>query len=147
MKKSLAILLILALALSLCACGKTPLTGTEFSSRMAELGLEVCPNPELVDRVKVMKAFDGGSDSLYVVFYELADEEVAQTGFLNGQAQAPTDAGSTSQITAAHYGFYSKNTNSESFMVAYVENTLLIGWSDPEDHDALNAVFETMGYK
>ena len=148
MKKALVILLTLAIALSLCACGgKTPITGVEFSSRMAELGLEVCPNPALVDREKVLKAFDGGGDTLYVVFYELADEQTAKTGFQNGQLQAPTDAGPSAQVTEAHAAFYSKETASESFMLAYVGSTMMIGWSTPEQSETLKTVFETMGYK
>ncbi len=147
MKKALAFLLILLLALSLCACGKTAVTGVEFSTRMAELGMEVYPKVDLVDGENVKKAFVGGKADLNVFFFEVASEELAKNGFLNGQDEAPSGVGSTTEINGIHSGFYSKKTNSESFMVAYVGSTMMICWSPASQHDALNTVFETMGYK
>ena len=147
MKKALAILLILVLALSLCACGKTAITGTEFCSRMTELGLEVYPNPDLVDGENIKKAYVGGNEELAVLYLEVASEDKAQNAFLNSQDDAPSGAGSTTEVNGVHSGFYSKKTSDESYMVAYVDSTVMIGWSPADQHDSLKNVFETMGYK
>ena len=147
MKKSLAILLILAMALSLCACGKTPLTGAEFSSRMQDLGMEVYPYPDLVDGGDIKKAFVGGDGDLTVFFLEVAGEDLAKNAYLNGREEAPAGSGSSTEINGVHSGFYSKKTASQSFMVAYVGSTVMIGWSSADRYDTMKNVFETMGYK
>ena len=147
MKKTLSILLILAMALSLCACGKTAVTGAEFCSRMQDLGMEVYPNPELVDGEDIKKAFVGGNDDLTVFFLEVSGEDLAKNAYLNGRDDAPSGSGSSTEINGVHSGFYSRKTKSEGFMVAYVDSTVMIGWSSADQYDALKTVFETMGYK
>ncbi len=147
MKKTLAILLILAMALSLCACGKTAITGVEFCSRMETLGLEAYPSSDLVDGETITKAYIGGNDDLTVIFWEIVSEEKAKNGFLNSQAEAPSGMGSTSEVNAPHSGFYSKKTSDECFMSAYVGSTMIMGWGSAEQFDTLKNIFKTMGYK
>lgn len=149
MKKALAILLILAMALSLCACGsKMPISGEEFRARAEGLGMTVERNEIAVNSDDtLLDCYAGRSeDSRFVVrYYELVSEEQAKSDFQSSQVL--DGAGSTSTIQASHYGFYSKKTGEQVLMLAYVENTLIIGAGDADEADALKDVFKALGYR
>lgn len=146
MKKLLCVLLLLALTLSLCACGKTPTTPENFVSVMEGAGYTV---EEMTDGPEGSVGYGASNadQSFVLYFYDMGQNRYAVSAYNYDLNKYETMGGSSTKISAGNYGCITKTVDGMFYMSAFIDDTYLYGTCFADDAATMKDLFKTLGYK
>lgn len=147
MKKVLSILLLLAMILTLCACGHKKTTCKEFVSLMQSKGYAVEQMNDAPEGGEGYKAHNE-DDTFVLYFYETGKEVYAYNAFYNDldEFESMGGGGSSTRSTSESFGYASRRTGDVFKVSSYIESTYLSGYTTPDQADAMKEIFKELGY-
>ena len=146
MKKIVSVFLLVALAVSLCACGKTATTCENFVSVMEQAGYTV---EEMTDGPEGSKGYAAYNDdqSFVLYFYEMGQDRYAVNAYNYDRNNFETMSGSSTYVSAGNYGCATKTSGGMFYMSAFIGSTYLYGECGSDQADTMKDLFKTLGYK
>ena len=147
MKKTICVLLMLALLAGLCACGRSPADGGQFVSAAEDLGLEAERlDSEGMNGVRGRWGAHNDDNSFTVFFYETDTALDAQRAFTRMNANLDALSGVTSSVRTNGFARISKTVGDAYYSYAYCGATYLYGETTKDRAGEMKALFKTLGY-
>ncbi len=151
-KKAAAVILCLAIFLTLCACGpakKTAINTETFLKKAEENGLLTEESDVTADHI-VKGTLAGKAESssaLWVVeFYEINSEENAKGMYAANLEDFESVSGTSKSISKGNYSTYEKTGGGQFMYICRVDKTLLFAKVKEEYKDEVKAFIEKLGY-
>ena len=143
MKKLTVFLLLIGLMLGLSGCSKDPISPVRFSEVMTERGFQV------TEINRAQQVLTATNENYVVQFYLLEDIQAAKAAYEGEKNDRSSSGGfsTTTEFSGLNNGRYTYKSGDLFFMVAYVENTLLLCESSARFEDQIRSDFEALGYQ
>ena len=147
MKKTLCLILILAVMLALCACGHSAITPEAFASAMEEKGYEVETADDHFSNGGTGYVAADSSGSFNVIFgrWDAEDDAVQQYRIVVNNLD--TMGGTSTSVNSGSFGCTTRNYDGAFFIVSHVGNTFMFGQTSSDQADAMKDLFKSLGYK
>ena len=146
MKKTLCIVMLLAMVFALCACGHTATTTDNFISVMESKGFIVEPMEDAPDGGEGYIAYTNDFDFV-VMFYRLTSAEQANNAYQNDVAILDTMGGTSTSVNAGSFGCTTRNADGVFYITSHVDNTYMYGKTSSDQASAMKELFEFFDYK
>ncbi len=146
MKKTLCIIMILAMTFALCACGHTAITPDAFASTMREKGYNVDNYEDIPNGGEGYFAYND-DESFCVSYVRWPSAIYAAQEYQGDLSVFNSLSGSTTTVSSGSFGCATKNSDGIFYISSYVDNTYLFGRTSSDQADAMKDLFKVLGYK
>ena len=149
--KSVCLVLIAALALSLTACKpKDPVTANDFRAHLEAQGQTVVDiTDQYAGYAHVRTAFAAEFDSVHIEFFEINNRDNTNAMFKTNKEMVEAFKGNTSvntSVSISNYQKYTLNTADNHYVVSQIETTLIYAYCAKADSDTLDTILKDLGY-
>lgn len=153
MKRTIAVLLLFVMCLSLAACSKKPISAAVFEEKAKEKGAGIAR--DYVDdshayKAQIKESVYAKIDGWEAVFYEVSNKETAKKMYNEYVAyldDSNKSSKSENRKSGTNFSRFTLNAGGSFYLVAYVDNTYLMIRGSEKDKDAIKSFANQLGYK